>query len=406
MIENRIKPIKNKLKNAVDLKQTCRIYITTAIDGDNKSFYFKQGCLVWASSSVHRFRRLCRLLEQICPGVDFQEFKLREQEISELWEYLSIEVLYKRQQINLTQAREVIQEIITEVLFDCLVDSDRISQIKVIFETQDNSMGAILESPLLQQPVAQVDYRNIIEPLESMVADWTHLTDCLPNHAPVVVDTNRLSESVDFDTYQKLFMYINGRRTFRDLAVLSQQDLLKVAYLIAPLIEDKTIAVQQVKDRRLTNLYYVSQDPIYEATQSREYIRLDLPLIVYVDNNIDSCQQAIKILNSADYQIIAVNDAAKTLIVLLKNQPSLIIIDSNTIDINAYELCAQIKKVSKLENVPIIICRDREQMLDRFKAKMAGVSDFIDKPIEPKKLLTLAQKHTQSSFDRQSLVRS
>ncbi len=120
---------------------------------------------------------------------------------------------------------------------------------------------------------------------------------------------------------------------------------------------------------------------------------------------MDRGQQAIKILNLASYQIIAVNDAAKTLIVLLKHQPNLIIIDANTADINGYQLCAQ-KKLSKLKNVPIIICRDREQMLDRFKAKMAGVSDFIDKAIEPEELLTQAQKHTQTFFDRQSLVRS
>ena len=346
------------------------------------------------------------MLEQICPEVNFQEFKLREQEISELWEYLSIEVLYKRQQISLTQTREIIQNIITEVLFDCFVDSDRIEEVKVIFQTQSNSMAAILKSPLLEQPSVRVNYKKTIEPLKSMVADWkASLPNCLPNHAPVVVDIDKLKESIDSDIYQKLFMYINGRRTFRDLAILSRRDLLKVAYLIAPLIENKAVVVQQIKDRQLTNLYYASDDPIYEATGTREYIRLDLPLIVYIDCDLDSCQQAIEILNPAGYQIVAVNDAAKTLIVLLKNQPNLIIINANTTEIDGYELCTQIRKISKLKNVPIIICRDRQQMLDRFKAKIAGVSDFIDKQIEPEELLTLAQKHTQIS-DSQSSVKS
>ena len=404
IIEDRIKKLKTQLRHAVDLKQTCRIYVTTT-DGNNTSFYFKQGCLVWASSNLHRFRRLYRLLEKICPEVDLQEFKLREQEISELWEYLSIEVLYKRQQISLKQARKVIQEIIIEVLFDCFVDSDRISQIKVIFETQANSMGAILKSSLLKQPVALVDYKKTIRSLESMVANWkASLPNCLPNHAPIVVDMDKLSDFIDYDLYQKLFMYINGRRTFRDLAILSKQDLLKVARFIAPPLENKAIVVQQIEDRQLTNLYYASDDPMYEAMPSREYIRLDLPLIVYVDRDVDNCQQAIKILNPVGYQIIAVNDAAKTIIVLLKNQPNLIIINTKT-DLDAYELCAKIKKISKLKNVPIIICRDREQMLDRLKAKMAGISDFIARPIEPEQLLTLAQKHTQN-FANSQLVRS
>ena len=397
IIESQIEQVKNKLINATLFKQTCKIYVITA-DGNNRSFYFKQGYLVWASSSVHRFRRLYRLLGTICPEVDLQEFKLREQEISELWEYLSLKVLYKRQQISLKQAREVVEQVISEVLFDCLVESDRIEEFQVIRQNQINSMAGILESPLLKQTITQVNYKKTIEYLEPIVADWTaNLPDCLPNHVPVVVDVDKLSESIDYDAERELFMYINGKRTFRDLAILSRQDLPKVAHFIAPLIDNKLIAVQQVEDRPIANLYFAAPDPLYQATQPRKCLKeLDLPLIVYVDNDADSCQQAIEILNSAGYQIIAVNDAAKTLVVLLKNRPSLIIIDANKNDIDNYELCSQIKKVTELKNIPIIISRDREQMLDRVKAKIAGVSDFITRPIKPEELLTLAQKYTQT----------
>ena len=397
IIESQIEQVKNQLINATNLKQTCKIYVTTA-DGNNRSFYFKQGYLVWASSSVHRFRRLYRLLDKICPEVNFQEFKLREQEISELWEYLALKVLYKRQQISLKQAREVVREVISEVLFDCLLESDRIEEFQVILKNQINSMAAILESPLLQQTITQVNYETIIEHLKSMVADWTaNLPDCSPNHAPVVVDPDKLFESIDSDADRELFTYIDGSRTFRDLAILSRQDLPQIAHSIAPFIDSKLVVVQQVEDRPIANLYFASSDPLYQATQPRKYLKeLDLPLIVYVNNDVDRCQQAIEILNSAGYQIIAVNDATKTLVVLLKNKPSLIVINANKSDISNYELCAQIKKVSKLKNIPIIISRDREQMLDRVRAKIAGVSDFITKPIEPEELLALAQKYTQA----------
>lgn len=396
IIESKIEQVKNQLINATSLKQTCKIYVTTT-DGNNRSFYFKQGYLVWASSSIHRFRRLYRLLEKICPEVNFEEFKLREQEISELWEYLALKVLYKRQQISLKQAREVVREVISEVLFDCLLESDRIEEFQVILKNQINSMAVILESPLLKQTITQVNYEIIIEHLESMVADWTaNLPDCSPNHAPVVV-VDKLSESIDSDADRELFMYIDGGRTFRDLAILSRQNLPQIAHSIAPFIDNKSIVVQQVEDRPIANLYFASPDPLYPATQPRKYFKeLDLPLIVYVNNDADRCQQAIEILNSAGYQIIAVNDATKTLVVLLDNRPSLIIINANKSDISNYELCAQIKKVSKLKNVPIIISRDREQMLDRVRAKIAGVSDFITKPIKPEELLALAQKYTQA----------
>ena len=163
-INSQLKEIKSQFKNAANLKQNCKIYATTARQ-DSWSFYFKQGRLIWGSSSIHRFRRLYRITNKICPGINCQNIRLRE-EISELWEYLLIAVLHKRQQISIVQAEEIIQEIIKEVLFDCLLANEGISQVKVIFENRANSMGAILKSPLFK--LSKIDkklrskYKSII----------------------------------------------------------------------------------------------------------------------------------------------------------------------------------------------------------------------------------------------------
>jgi len=77
--------------------------------------------------------------------------------------------LYKRQRISIIQVKEIIQELIKEVIFDCFLAEEQISQIKVIFETKGNSMGAILRSPLFKQPIAQIDYKKTIAHLESIL---------------------------------------------------------------------------------------------------------------------------------------------------------------------------------------------------------------------------------------------
>ena len=146
-----------QFKNAVNLKQNCKIYLTTP-QGNSWSFYFKQGYLIWATESVHRFRRLYRLASEFCPDVNCQETKLREQEVSELWEYLLLNILYKRRQITTNQATKIIQEAIKEVLFDCLQAKKQIIQIKSIFETSTNHMGAILRSPLLKEPIFPLNF--------------------------------------------------------------------------------------------------------------------------------------------------------------------------------------------------------------------------------------------------------
>lgn len=398
-INSQQKQIKSYLRNAVNLKQSCKIHAITN-QNDSWSFYFKQGQLIWGSSSIHRFRRLYRITNKVCPGVNCHNIRLREQEISELWEYLFIAVLYKRQQISITQAENIIQEIIKEVLFDCFLADRQISNIKVIFETSTNSMSSILKSPLFKQPITQVEAEKTIKRLETLIANWKtiDIDNSSPNLAPVIKDIEQLKKTIDAENYQQLFVHINGKRTLRDLVVLSKQNLLDLTRSLAPHLQNDAIALQEIPDRQLENLYFSpgNKNTKYNSRE-REYVQeLDLPLIIYVDDNPHDSQQITQILNPAGYRIIPVNDAAKTLIVLLENQPNLIFLNAVMPDANGYELCAQIRKMPALKNVPIVILRQKENLIDRVKAKMSGVSDYAHKPIQSVEILTLAQKHTQS----------
>ena len=400
-INDRSKKIKTQLKNAVDLKQSCKIYVTTAANY-SWSFYFKKGYLIWASSSVHRFRRLYRITSKICPEIDCFDTKLREQEIYELWEYLLINVLYKREQISNIQTEEIIREIVKEVLFDCLLARSTITQVKTIFEIKSNLMGAILKSSLFQQPIAKIDRLNI-QGIESSVMDWQAVNgiDCSPNYAPVIKDIERLKKEVESAADRQLLIFIDGKKTIRELAIATQQEPITIARYLAPYLKSKALAMQQVEDL-LVNLYFTSTNSytLAENGQPREYIQeLDLPLIIYVDNDPHVCQQVAQILNPVGYQIIPVSDAAQTLIVLLENTPDLIFLNAIMPDANGYELCAQIRKISTFKNIPVVIVRGRERKADLIRAKIAKATDFISKPIQPEKLLTITQKYTRNSVD-------
>ncbi len=405
------KEIKLQFQNAINLQQTCKIYLTT-FTGESWSFYFKKGYLIWASSSIHRFRRLYRLTNKICPEINCQDIRLREQEISELWEYLLVSVLYQRQLISISQAKQVIQQIVNEVLFDCFIADEQINKIKVIFETKENSMGAILRSPLFKKPIILIEYKKTISQLELLISDWKGLNidNCSPNLSPVIKDINKLRKTVDLDTYPQLFGLINGKKTIRDLAIVTKQDILSLTKSLIPHLKNKAIALQQIPDRQLANLYFSPTEIDNQAKyQDRErlYIQeLDLPLVVCVDHDPHVCQNITQILNPAGYRVLAVNDAAKTLMVLLKTQPALVFLNAAMPDVNGYELCAQMKKMPAIKHIPIIILRKQENLIEGIKAKMSGAADFISKPIKTTELLVLAQKHTQSFIDQDSLVRS
>ena len=401
--------LKSHFQNAVNLKQNCKIYITTT-QGDSFSFYFKKGYLLWAIGSNHRFRRLYRLTEQICPEINCQEIKLREQEISELWEYLLINILYKRKLITDSQLKEVIKAIVREVLFDCFIAQKQIDRVKVIFETTVNKMGAILKSPLFKEPIVRLNYHKIERHIESSVANWQNidLTNYSPNYAPAIENIEKLKKAVDAEKYQQLFIFINGQKTLRDLASATVKKPIEIANTLLPHIKSKAIVLQEVPDLQLANLYFTPsnlKDREQYSTNNREYVReLELPLIICVDDSPNICQDIAQILNPIGYRLLPVNDAANALMVLLESQPSLIFLDTEMPDANGYELCAQIKKMPAFKHIPIIILSDKENMVDKVRAKIVGAIDTLAKPIDKADLLTMTQKYTQVLRDRKTIA--
>jgi chemotaxis family two-component system response regulator PixG len=60
--------------------------------------------------------------------------------------------------------------------------------------------------------------------------------------------------------------------------------------------------------------------------------------------------------------------------------------------VNGYELCSQIRRVSSLKDLPIVMLTSQDGIVDRVRAKVVKASAFLPKPIEPTKLLqTVAQ---------------
>ena len=271
-------------------------------------------------------------------------------------------------------------------------------------------MGAILNSVLFNSPITHLNCDKNIDRISSSTSDWhnKNFSAFSPNFAPVIRDIERLKKAVDnFDVYQQLFIYIDGNKTIRDLALISKQDSIAVAEQLLPHIVSKAIALQEIQDLELTNLYFSPSSQEVNAgyvDKNREYIReLDLPLVICVDRDPQVCQQITQLLNPIGYRIIPVKNAAKTLLVLLENKPNLIFIDTDMPDANGYELCSQIRRMPALKDIPIIISNKHQKLIDKFRRRVSGATDVIKKPLDPVEVLTLTQKYTQNFAAQKTL---
>ena len=384
--------------NIVEARQSCKLRVVDNL-GNSWNFYFKNGSLLWAMASEHRARRIVRIVGKHCPQVNCEEIQLREQEISELREYLMISVLNKREEISEADAVKVIEEMVSEVLFDCFLSSSQIAEIKSIFETSANRMGAILRSPLFKQPLVYLDLNKIFQGVEARYQKWLKagLASYSPNSAPVIKNSEKLQQELNAKVYEKLSALIDGKKTLRDLAIIAKQDLLTLSCSLIPYVKNKSLELTFISDKQLPNLFYSAKQNAVNrdrANPDRDYVEeSSLPLIVCVDDRPEICQQMAQILNPAGYRLIPVSESVNALGVVLEHKPVLIFLDLIMPVANGYELCSQIRRISAFKATPIVILTGNDGIIDRVRAKMVGATDFICKPIKQKDILAITQKY-------------
>lgn len=130
-----------------------------------------------------------------------------------------------------------------------------------------------------------------------------------------------------------------------------------------------------------------------KATKSVEVrMKIPRPSIVHIDDSPQNCGIARTILESAGYDYLDINDPLQAIPTLLQVKPALILLDLMMPIVNGYELCSQIRRVSSLKDLPIVMLTGQDGIVDRVRAKVVKASAFLSKPIEPTKLLqTVAQ---------------
>lgn len=116
-------------------------------------------------------------------------------------------------------------------------------------------------------------------------------------------------------------------------------------------------------------------------------------LIAYIDDSQSDTQKMSYVLSQAGYEFISVQEPIAALPMLLEHKPSLIFLDLVMPIANGYEICTQIRRVSLLKNTPVIILTSNDGIVDRVRARMAGSSGFLAKPITSEKVLKILKKY-------------
>lgn len=354
----------------------------SAADGRQWSLYFRLGRLIWTASSEHRFRRWHRLLKQFCPTIQPRSLRLREKDFPFYWEYLVLSVLFKRQHIRREQAIALIQAVACEVLFDLLHAGEQVTESGCVYSKQEE----------FSDPIAPFNAEQILLQVQQELNGWykAGLVHYSPNAVPVIKRPDELKRCVSAKTYQTLTTLINGNATLRDLARATGQELLNLTRVLAPHFQRDLIGLNQIPDL---------PGPGNTGSPEPSGVTPDpkAPLIVCIDDSPTVCQVMEGIIQSAGYRYFSIEDSVHALPLLLEKKPSLIFLDLVMPIASGYEICAQIRRISVFKTIPIVILTGKDGIIDRVRAKVAGASDFVAKPVDAAKVLEIVRQHVPYS---------
>lgn len=356
--------------------------------GQRWTFYLSKGSIIHATGGVHLMRRWQRNLTTYCPRIPNYRIawqrdlaSIDEPTFPMGWEYALLQLWVSQQKITLEQATQMIDASITEVLFDVAQASDVAEQIR-----QDNSL-----SP--QLPLFEVE--PAIQKAQKQWQIWQQakLADYSPNLAPVLKQPEQLQRYSSTQFYKNLVTLLNGEHTLRDLAVKTQRGTVEITSSILPFIQLGWLELLPLADLPA---------PIYRRKPSASIATPTPPpakrgLIACVDDSSLVLQMMEKLVTSAGYEFLGIDDAIRALGSLLTRKPDLIFLDLVMPKGNGYEICEQLRKLAYFRKTPIVILTGNDGYANRLRSNFVGASDFLSKPLDADAVLNVIKKHLEPS---------
>ena len=108
--------------------------------------------------------------------------------------------------------------------------------------------------------------------------------------------------------------------------------------------------------------------------------------ILLVDDEVDILEFLKYNLEQDNFEVLVSNNGKDALKKISQN-PDLIVLDIMMPEMDGFELYQQIKKNKVYQDIPIIFLTAKSGETDEIKGLDLGASDYIQKPISPKKLI-------------------
>jgi two-component system, chemotaxis family, response regulator PixG len=284
------------------------------------------------------------------------------------------------------------------------------------------SLLVVQESTYTFVPTEQIlniaqplDYERLLWDCQQRIQAWQSLLPHVfsPYQRPYLFSQSQ-SPKLTPERQQRLGKLLKGF-SFRQLAIMLDQDELKLARSLYPLIVEKAVLLRepQAPYSDLPNFSLcqtdnpevepVSTEPSNPVVLSDAVGSIDsipqLPAstqtyrVTCIDDSPAMLQTIEKFLGHESLSISLIQDSLKALVELMRIKPDLILLDVGMPKVDGYELCRLLRKHPMFKKTPIIMVTANTGLIDRARAKIAGTTDYMTKPFTQDQLLKMVFRY-------------
>ena len=117
-----------------------------------------------------------------------------------------------------------------------------------------------------------------------------------------------------------------------------------------------------------------------------------MPKIIVVDDDKTATALFEQVLMMNKYDVVTLNDSAKTVETATEVNPDLIILDLMMPEPDGFKVCRMLRANPQFRRTPIIIVTALNDLDSKLVAMGAGANDYLVKPFHIDQLFTIIEK--------------
>ncbi len=392
--------------------------------------YCKQGQVVYASNSVEPFERLERIIKSSLRDSSLSSSDLLGQ-VRSLFEQLEADPqslihsdyqvlhwLVEEKHLEPAIAQTLIHRLMIEVLESYCLLPNLAYPITAI---------AIANLPSLYQ----ADLNQLLEEAQARLQIWKGFLPHFysPYQRPYLTGAPLTHSNLDPEFKSRLRQLLIGF-SFRQIAMLVAQDEIDLARQFLPLVQQGVIHLHDPfspfdqlpwrknwassglagatterapmisENSSATSSSNTFSPELTPGQSSGGAIQTDVSAtpqkvwkIVCIDDSTAVLKEIERFLEADLFSLTLIDDSKKALMKISSVKPDIVLLDANMPGIDGYQVCSMLRKSSSLKDIPVIMVTGNRGLMNRARAKVAGVTDYLNKPFTQKELLDMVFRH-------------